>query len=1019
MKKILHKIIFTVCAMLLSVTWVFAQTRVSGTVTDDKGETVIGATVTAKGTTNVVTSGVDGTYTITVADNATLVFSFIGTTTQEIAVAGKTRIDVKLLNEEKALDEVVVIGYGTVKKSDVTGALVSLKASDLTPGANVNIQQMMQGRAAGVQIGQRSGEPGSAMSVKIRGVSSISGGNDPLYVVDGLPMFDEPPVTGVGAQFVANPNQRNPLNSLNPADIQSIEIMKDASATAIYGSRGANGVVMITTKRGATGAMKVNYNASFGFQRVARSAQVLTPQDYHDVLNAIYDAGNYTSGERVADNFGNGTLWQQQLFRNASTQSHDVSISGGTGNSKYFASLSYFDQDGVVISSGLKRYSARINVENSVAKKYSVGINFTSSYIKDNIASVGTGINESGSALYSAIYYDPTSPIYNANGSFYRSSYMTMDNPVALIYGQTANSDSYRTMGTAYAEYFIIPSLSVKARVGGDVNISQRNVFIDPTTTLGAGGGIASILSGTRNHYMAEGTVAYRQSFGKHDIDAVAGVTYERYGSYGFNANARGFLLPDLSYNALGIGNQALNQVGSSRSSYLLGSYLARVNYTYNNKYLLTASLRADGSSKFGINNVFAYFPSAALAWKMHEEDFIKQYDFISELKLRISYGAIGNQSIPNNLAITTFAGNGDAIFGSSRYASLAPARKSNPDLRWESAEQFDIGVDFGLFGDRIKGSIEYYKRNTSYLLINLPQPPSSGYINRYANIGGMTNNGVDIQLSATAIRSGGFTWSIDGNVSFIKNKVLDLGPLSRIIGGGAGFISNATITTPGQSINSYYGYDIVGTWQTGDDFSVVKAPAVVKPGDIKYRDVNNDGSITDADRVILGKPIPDMTYGLTNTFSYKGLSLTAYFEGTKGSSILNAMMVDTYFPISFRRNKLADPYLKRWTPTNPTNEYPSFVNPTSQGQRQVNSKTVENADYLRLQSARLAYNVPVKGTFIKALSVYATGNNLFTITKYKGVDPAVNSTGDDVLKIDFASYPYARTFLFGLNVQF
>jgi TonB-linked SusC/RagA family outer membrane protein len=1017
MKKNLHKIIFTLYLVLVSITGAFAQTRVSGTVTDDQGATVIGATVKIKGTTTAVTTNTDGNYAIDVPANATLVFSFVGSATQEVAVGSRTKLDIKLLSEGKALDEVVVVGYGTVKKSDVSGSLVSLVASDLTPGANVSVQQMMQGRASGVQISQRSGEPGSAMSVKIRGVSSISGGNDPLYVIDGMPVNNGSPVTGTGAQFVTNPNPRNPLNSLNPSDIQSIEILKDASATAIYGSRGANGVVLITTKRGSTGAMKVNYNAYYGFQRVANSADVLSPKDYHDVLNAIVDAGGGSVAERVADDFGTGTNWQPKLFRNANTQSHDVSVSGGNANSRYFASLGYYDQTGVVLSSGLKRYTARVNIESSVANKYAVGVNITSSFIKDNIASVGTGINESGSALYSAIYYDPTSPIYNPNGTYYRSSFMTMDNPLALIYGQTANSDSYRTFGTAYAEYFLIPSLSVKARVGGDVNSSQKNVFIDPSTTLGIPGGVASILTGTNNYYMGEGTVAYKQGFGKHDINAVAGVTYEHFGSYSFSGNARGFALPDLTYNALGSGNAALNQVSSGRASTIIASYLARVNYTYNNKYILTASFRADGSSRFGPNNAFGYFPSAALAWKLQEEDFIKQYDFINELKARVSYGAIGNQNIANYLYIPTYSIGGDAIFGANRYASIAPSRNENPDLKWEAAKQFDVGLDFGLFNSRIRGSIEYYKRNTDDLLLNLPQPLSTGFGSRTVNIGAMTNSGVDIQLGATLIQKDGFTWTVDGNVSFLKNKVLNLGPLSRIITGGAGFISNATIIAPGESINSYYGYDIVGTWQTGDDFSVVKDK--VKPGDIKYRDVNNDGTITDADRVILGKPLPDMNYGLTNTISYKGLSLTAYIEGTKGSSILNAMTVDSYFPISFRRNKLAEPYLNRWTPTNPTNEYPSFVNPTSQGQRQVNSKTVESGDYLRLQSARLSYNVPMKNKFVKSLNVYATGNNLFTITKYKGVDPAVNSTGDDVLKIDFASYPYSRTFLFGLNVQF
>lgn len=1002
--------------MVLITTLGFAQNRVSGVVVEETGLPVAGATVKIKGTNAAQITDNKGTFRMDVPVNGVIIITYVGYLNQEINVGTKQELKITLQPDRTSLEDVVVVGYGTVKKSDVTGSLVSLKASELTPGANVNVQQLMQGRAAGVQISQRSGEPGSAMSVKIRGVSSISAGNDPLYVVDGMPVNDGAPVTGNGAQFVANPNPRNPLNTLNPSDIESIEILKDASATAIYGSRGANGVVLITTKRGAAGQMKVEYNAYFGFQEVANTAQVLNAVDYKNVLNGIIDAGGGSAAERVAEDIGAGTDWQSLLLRRAGTQSHDLSISGGGGNNKFYVSLGYFDQNGVVLSSGLKRYTARVNFENSVANKYAVGINLTSSYINDKIASVGTGINESGSALYSAIYYDPTSPVTNPNGSYFRSPFMTIDNPVALIYGQTANSDSYRTFGNAFAEYYITHDISVKARIGGDINTSQKNVFIDPSTTLGIPGGVASILTGNVNYYMGEATVSYRKDIGKHAINSVAGVTYEHFGSNSFSGNARGFALPDLSYNALGSGNAALNQLSSGRASSILASYLARVNYTYNNKYILTASFRADGSSRFGPNNSFGYFPSGAIAWKMHEEDFIKKYTFINELKLRVSYGAIGNQRIANYLYIPTYSISGDAIFGSSRYTSIAPSRNENPDLKWESAKQFDFGLDFALFRSKLKGSIEYYKRNTDDLLLSLPRPLSSGFGSQTVNIGSMKNAGVDLQLSANVIDNGNFKWTIDGNLSFLKNEVVNLGPLNRIITGGAGFISNASILIPGESINSYFGYEILGTWQTNDDFTTVRDR--VKPGDIKYRDVNGDGTITDADRVILGKPLPDLNYGITNTISYKGLALTAYLEGTKGSSILNAMMVDSYFPISFRRNKLAEPYLNRWTPTNPTNEYPSFVNPTSQGQRQVNSKTVENADYIRLQSARLSYNIPLKSKFLKGLNVYASGNNLFTITKYKGVDPAVNSTGDDVLKIDFASYPFSRTYLFGLNLQ-
>jgi len=397
---------------------IYAQSgNITGKVTGENGEGLPGVTVLIKGTNIGTATDAAGNFSLDAPSNAgTLIVSFIGYVTQEVAINNRTTINVALASDAKALEEVVVVGYGTVKKSDVTGAVVSLKASELTPGANVNVQQLMQGRASGVQISQRSGEPGSAMSVKIRGASSISAGNDPLYVIDGLPVNDGAPVSGTGANFTANPNPRNPLNSLNPTDIESIEILKDASATAIYGSRGANGVVLITTKRGASGSVKVNYNGYYGIQKVANSVDVLNAQEYHDVLNAIIEAGGGSAGERVADNFGAGTDWQSDIFQTASTQSHDLSFSGGNTNSKYYVSLGYFDQEGVVLNSSTTRYSARINFENAISKKYAFGINLASSYIKDNINSFGTGINEQGGALYSAIYYDPTAPIYTSTG---------------------------------------------------------------------------------------------------------------------------------------------------------------------------------------------------------------------------------------------------------------------------------------------------------------------------------------------------------------------------------------------------------------------------------------------------------------------------------------------------------------------------------------------------------------------------------------------------------------------------
>lgn len=1008
--------------LLFTVHTVFAQARtITGKVLSEKaGEPLAGATLTLKNSGRAFTTNAEGKFSITTEEaNPVLVVSMVGYASKEVPVGGSSSLDISLQSIARSMEEVVVVGYGTVKKSDLTGSVVSLKADDLTPGANYNVQQSLQGRAAGVQVYQKSGEPGSSMSVKIRGASSITAGNDPLYVIDGMPVNDVSPV-GAGSGIAGTPgnnNPRNVLNSLNPSDIQSIEILKDASATAIYGSRGANGVVLITTKKGNTGQLKINYNVSYGVQNGLK-LKMLTGEQYRDVLNAIIDAGGGNASERVTGPIAN-TDWQEELMQQGQIQSHDLSFSGGANNTKYYVSLGYFDQVGIMKHSGTRRYSARVNLDNSVASKYAFGLNLSTSYIKDKFNSNGVGLNDNASSLYMAINYDPTYSVYDANGNFNRSALMfPMDHPVAVNEGQIGNSDTYRTFGNIYGEYFFIPSLSIKAKIGGDINNSRRNFWIDPISLLGQqNNGIASIASGSTNYYMGEATLNYNNKFRNQAVNAVLGATYENFGSTFFNGNGRGYILPDLTYNAIGSGNSALNQIGSGGAQSKIASFLGRVNYSLLDKYLLTVSMRADGSSRFGPNNRFGYFPSAAFAWKVHEEKFLQNMPFLNELKFRASYGAIGNQSIANFLYIPTFAGSGNAIFGGVRYSTIAPTRSENPDLKWEAAKQADVGIDFSLFNYRLKGSIEYYQRKTTDLLLGVPQPPSTGFGTRTENVGSMKNSGFDITLSGTAIRSKDFEWDIDANLSTLKNEVLNLGSAPYIITGGAASVSNVSIIRPGESLGSYYGYEVLGVWQEKDDFSATQPG--VKPGDLKYKDQNGDKTITDADRVVLGKALPDFFYGFTTSWRYKSVDLAVFIEGSQGASVLNNNMVDAFFPVSFRRNKVAEAYLNRWTPANPTNEYPSFVNPTSQGQRQVNSRTVEDASYVRLQSVRLSYKLPLKNKLIKNASVFVNGQNLFTLTKYSGVDPAINAIGDDILKIDYSTYPTARTFTGGVNIQF
>lgn len=997
------------------------QVTVKGTVTGEgSSEPLMGVSVTEKGRTRGTSTNARGEFSITVqSPEAILVFSYVGFLKKEVPVQHRSTLNVVLAQDQKLLNEVVVIGYGSARKSDLTGSVVSLKAEDLTLGANMNVQQTLLGRAPGVQIYQKTGEPGAAMSIQIRGITSITGDNSPLFVIDGMPVNNAAAIGGASpGGTTSNPNDRTALNSLNPSDIESIEILKDASGTAIYGSRGANGVVLITTKRGKEGKLKVAYDASYGIQKVAKTQNVMTGDEYTKVINELIDEGNLDVTPVTGTNYN--TDWQSLLLRDGGIQSHDLSFSGGGSNTRYYISAGYFNQEGVMLKSGTKRYDARLNIENSIANKYSIGMNVTSSYIRDNYNASGLGLNDNGSALYMAQNYDPTSPAYAEDGSYFRSPVMTpLDNPMAVINGQYGFGDTYRTFGNIYAEYFLIPSLSAKVRLGGDINDSQRYFWIDPSTLVGTGySGYADVRDGKRGYYLVEGTLNFNKKIGQHSISAVAGSTFERYTSSSLVANAQGFSVYDLTYNAIGTGDDTKNGVNNGRQENKLLSFLGRANYSYKNRYLFTFSFRADGSARFGPNNRFAYFPSAAIGWKMHEENFLKNNQVISDMKLRVSYGATGNQPTTNYLYFSTYSAGRDAVFNGTYANSLAPSRSPNPDLKWESAHQLDAGVDFGFFKSRLTGSVEYYNRKTFDLLYDIPQPLSTGFGSRTENVGSMRNTGWEVALNGVITDSHDFKVEAGFNITTLKNKILSLGKLDGVIVAGPGSIGDAGILKVGKSMGSYYGYIVDGVWQTGDDFTL--AQSGVRPGDIKYRDINQDKTINASDRVILGSGLPDFFYGFNANFSYKRLALSVFAEGSQGAKIINSSMADSWYPFDFRRNKLAEPYLNRWTASNPTNLYPSFLPNDVQGQHQVNSRTVEDGSYLRLQSVRLSYRLHLPQIRILNNAVlFVNGQNLFTITNYSGIDPAANAAGSNILKIDYNSYPLSRTFTAGINVQF
>jgi TonB-linked SusC/RagA family outer membrane protein len=998
-----------------------ADFKVSGTVTDMQGLPLPGVSVLLKGTDKGVATDPNGKYTITIADgNQVLVFTFIGYEKKEVPVNNNAQINVQLKEALTTLNDVVVVGYGTQKKSDVTGTITSLKTKDFNKGAAASLNQLMAGKAAGVRVVQNSNEPGGGISVNIRGAGSVSAGTEPLYVVDGLPLDNTPPVTGAGRNYIASNTVRSPLNSINPADIEAIEILKDASATAIYGSRGANGVIIITTKKGKDGKTNVNYSGYYGLQNVAKKLDVLTADEYMTVLNDIIANGGGSASEKVTGIQDGGTDWQDEIYkRNAQIQNHNVSIAGGNARSTFFVGLNYYNQQGVVITSGIKRYSARLNLTNNVSDKFNIGLNLSSSYTQDNLAPEGSGFNENGGTIYSALNMDPTISIRNpTTGRYQLSPYITIDNPLAIVYGKRANSTAYRTYGTFFANYKITPDLVAKINVGGDVLTQRRDVYVDRTTIDGlAASGAASVLNGTVSNYVLEGTLTYNKTFGVHKITALAGATTQRFVTLRNSLEASGFPSDATGTNNVGSGTQSTYTVGSTKLANRLLSFLGRINYSLMDKYLFTASFRADGSSRFGANNRFGYFPSFSGAWKINEEEFLKNVTSINNLKLKASWGRTGNQSIADYQSFVTYGSGPLGVFNGQLSSTQEPARLPNPDLKWETTEQSNFGFEIGLFNDRISAGIDYYTKRTYDMLLNKPVTTTSGFTSQLVNIGSIRNTGFEVTINSRNIDKT-FKWNTSVNMATIRNKVIDLGGAKEIIAGSAGVLSDQpAIIRPGEPLYSFYGYEILGVWQTGDDLTQTKD--AVHPGDLKYRDVNGDGTVNASDRVILGNGFPKFTWGLNNNFSYKRLSLDVQIEGVHGLKMFNNNLADVYFPVNFRRNKFAEPYLQRWTPTNPSNKYPSFVTPLSQGQKIVNSYTVQDASYIRLQTVTLSYNFPALNKVFRSGTVYITGQNLLTKTNYDGMDPAVNPNGNANYRVDFNSYPLSSTFLLGVNFDF
>lgn len=988
------------------------EKKISGQVRDESGNELPGVNIQVKGTMRGTTTDSEGKYILDIADgDEWLVFSFVGYEAREIAIGSKSVIDLTLVPQLSQLDELVVIGYGTQKKSDLTGSVASVSEIALKQPVS-SFDRALQGTVAGVQVTQSSGQPGSSLAIRVRGGNSINGGNEPLYVIDGFPVYNNN--SDVNSGVTAGPGI-NALASLNPSDIESIDVLKDASATAIYGSRGANGVVIITTKKGKSGQNNLTYDAYYGTQQVIRTIPVLTSAyEWGKLKNeARVNAGKtpYYSDERLNGLTG-GTDWQDAAFRSAPLQNHQVSLSGGDDKTRYAISGNYFKQEGVLRNTGFDRYSIRLNLDRDFSDRLKIGTNFTTSRVKSRVANY--------SIIRALLLMPPTVSVYDDEGNYtYQSEFETpLGNPVATLEKEINNTTTYRVLGNVFAEYRLAEGLTAKVSLGADIANNKQNRYIPSDIYQGANSnptGKAYVGSKFVVNWLNENTLSYTRNFGgNHSFNAVAGFTQQGYSNETAVAGSQAFITDLLTYNDLGSGS-IYTQPESGAAQWALTSYLARVNYSYNRKYFLTVSGRADGSSRFGKDNKWGYFPSAAVAWNVTRENFFPVTPVISNLKVRLSAGITGNQEIGQYQSLATL--NSSTYFFSDQiYIGFAPNRIANPDLGWETTAQYDGGIDLSLFHNRLNVVFDVYYKKTTDLLLNVPLPYTTGQSSSLQNYGSVQNKGVELSLNSDILDRGNFLWNSQLVFSANRNKVLSLGDDAGYI------ISGASIVKVGEPLGSFYGYLTNGLFQTGDDIASLPTinPANTFPGDRRYVDLNGDGKITQADdRAVIGSAQPRFLGGFTNNFSYHNIDLSIFFQGSYGNRIFNVNRQELE-SLSGQQNASVTA-LDRWTPENPSNlihrpyEDPSTVN---------TDRYVEDASFLRLKNVTLGYNLPKKLTSrmkLDRVRVYISAQNFLTWTDYSGYDPEVSRNEQSTISqgIDNSVYPVSKSYQAGLSVSF
>jgi len=980
-----------------------------GTVIDaTTKEPIEGVTIQLEAVTHSVKTDQKGKFQFVTGQKLpfTLILTFVGYQKKRIIVNTSPAI-IELVPSSEDLEEVVVVGYGTQKRRDLTGAVASLPENLLRQPVS-SLDQTLKGGVSGVQVTQTSGQPGGGVSIRIRGGASIQGGNEPLYVIDGFPVYNQTESTGVGSGTPVNP-----LASINPADIESIEVLKDAAATAIYGSRGANGVILVTTKKGKAGHVQLNYDGSIGVQRVLKNIDVLNAHDFAILRNeALYDAnpslGPYQYRKQAEiDQLGEGTNWQKEAFRTGNIQNHQLALSGGAEKVQYFLGANYFDQQGVIANTDFKRLGFRSNINANPFDRLQVGANV--SINKTNAQIAPTGI------VNALLIMPPTATIYEPNGGYtLRNPFENIfANPIATLKETTNTSNGLRILGTTFAQYRILEGLQAKVLFGVDLNNRDDKFYLPSYIYEGSGSkGEASLGNLDGTSWLNENTLTYTGAIGQHNFNALLGFTQQENKNEVFRAGAQNFVTDDLLFNSLQSGSTIIRP-SSDTYNWVLHSYLVRVNYNYANKYYASASIRRDGSSRFGADNKWGNFPSLAFSWRVANEPFFKQtFPGVSDFKIRTSFGTTGNQEIGQYQSLSTLYSL-NYLFGNNLATGFASQRIPNKNLGWETTFQYDAGFDLAVLNNRLQFTIDYYYKKTKDLLLNVEIPWTSGYATSLQNFGSVSNKGVEFGLKSKNLQ-GNLSWNTDLNISFNRNKVLTIGE------GAISYISGNYIIKVGEPLGTFYGTVTDGILQLGEESSkgALTGNANPKAGDRLYKDINGDGQFTTAnDRTLIGNAQPDFIFGISNTFSYKGFDLSFLIQGTVGNDLLNINRQNLEM-FTGQQNASIDA-LDRWTASNPSQLYPrAKLDPAPI----FSDQFVESGSFARLKSLQLGYSFPkewLKNAHITNLNLYLAAQNLLTWTSYKGFDPEVTSGSNVQIGTDAGIYPAAKSVSLGVSLTF